>query len=134
MATVGIVYSGLTHDAATRLVSASLGLIVFAGPHLPLKLRLMTTNGDDTTNGTEVSGGLYIAQTYTPAAADEREASNAADIVFSSLPDCEVVGVEIWDTKLVPYRTWLGSLDEPITVTDGEDFTFPANSCWVQIG
>lgn len=95
-----------------------------AAPTRPpgLSLRLMTTNGDDATAGTEVSGGSYAAQSLTLDAAASGATSNSATISYTGMPACTVVGVEIWDTSGTPRRIWWGALTASKTVNAGDIF------------
>lgn len=79
----------------------------------PIRVRLMTTNGTATANGTEVAtGGGYTAGTGAPtvtfsAATAGGKASNSA-VNVTNYPRAEsVVGIELWDS--VPARKWFGS-------------------------
>jgi hypothetical protein len=95
-------------------------------PTTPLKVALVTANGDDATAGTEVTGGSYARQTLTVAAATGGATSNSADIVFSGMPAATVVGVEVWDTAGTPVRLWYGPLTASRTVSAGDDFKLAA--------
>jgi hypothetical protein len=72
----------------------------------PLKLRLMTANGTDAANGTEVTGGSYVSQTIVFTTATTGTASNTAQIQYAGMPACTVVGFEIWDSNATPKRIW----------------------------
>jgi hypothetical protein len=84
-------------------------------PTTPLKVRLMTANGDDATPGTEVTGGSYVAQTVTFTTG-----ANAADVTFTGLPACTVVGAEIWDSAGTPKRWWAGAATASKTYQAGD--------------
>lgn len=91
-----------------------------------LSVRLMTANGTDSTTGTEVAGGSYAAQSVTFSAASAGATSNAADLSFTGMPACTVVGVEVWDTSGTPRRLWWGALSAPKTVNAGDTFEIAA--------
>lgn len=61
---------------------------------------LMTVAEDDTgTAGTEVSGGSYARQTATFDAAASGATQNSANIDFTDMPACTVVGIAIYDAS-----------------------------------
>jgi hypothetical protein len=97
-------------------------------PTTPLKVALVTAAGDDATAGTEVTGGSYTRQTLTVGAASAGAVSNSADLVFSGLPACTVVGWEIWDSAGSPVRWWYGPLNTSRTVLAGDEYRIPAGS------
>lgn len=82
-------------------------------PTAPLSARLMTANGSDSAAGTEVvnaGGSTYAAQTVAfSAAVGTGTSSNSADLVFTNMPTCTVVGLEIWDSNGTPFRWWWGA-------------------------
>lgn len=120
----------LTDVAEARVLNWLTGNTTTA-PTLPLKLRLMTANGSDSTPGTEVvngGGSAYAAQTVAiGAATGTTQATNGADVVFTNMPAATVVGVEIWDSAGTPFRWWWGAatankttnLGDPLTVLAG---------------
>ncbi len=89
----------------------------------PLELRLMESTGDASTNGTEVSGGSYVPQSITLAAASGGTATNSGDINFTNMPAVSggVPGFEIWDST--PQRVWLGTFTSSPAVASGQTFT-----------
>jgi hypothetical protein len=96
-------------------------------PTTPLKLRLMSANGTDTTNGTELStasgytaGGLTV--TFGTAAASG-SISTTADVTWTNMPAVTIVGVEIWDTAGTPLRLAYGALTASKTTNAGDTFT-----------
>jgi hypothetical protein len=95
-------------------------------PTTPLKVALVTANGDDATAGTEVTGSSYARQSLTVGAASGGATSNSADLVFSGMPACTVVGVEVWDNAGTPVRLWYGALTASRTVNAGDDFKLSA--------
>lgn len=119
--------SALTTVTANKLLDHLL-LTASYTPTTPLKLRLMTANGDATTGGTQVTGGSYASQTITFSAASGDSAASAADITFTGMPACTVVGVEIWDSAGTPVRLAWGALTSSRTVLASDDLKFPAAS------
>lgn len=102
----------LTDGAEARALNWLTGNTTVA-PTLPLSVRLMTANGSDSVAGTEVvngGGSAYAAQTAAfPAASGTTSTANSADIVFTNMPACTVVGIEIWDSAGTPFRWWWGA-------------------------
>jgi hypothetical protein len=121
------VADNLTNTAENRALDWINGLTSTA-PTTPLKVALVTANGDDATAGTEVTGGGYARQTLTVAAAVSGATSNSADLVFTNMPACTVVGVEIWDSAGAPVRLWYGALSASRAVNAGDDFKLVAGA------
>ncbi|WP_435246356.1 phage tail fiber protein [Streptomyces sp. NRRL F-5630] len=122
----------LTNTAENRCLDFIMGLTTTA-PTAPLRVALVTANGDDATAGTEVTGGSYARQVLSVAAATGGVTSNSADLVWAGLPAVTVVGVEIWDSATTPVRLWYGPLADPRTVAAGDDLKLPAGSLGVSI-
>lgn len=97
-------------------------------PTAPLKVALVTANGDDTTAGAEVVGGSYARQNLSVAAAVNGATSNSADLVWTGMPAATVVGVEIWDSAGSPVRLWYGPLSASRTVAAGDELRLTASS------
>lgn len=120
----------LTDTAEARFLNWLTGNATVA-PVLPLKLRLMTANGSDTTPGTEVTnagGSAYAPQTITfPVAVAGSPVANDTDITFANMPAATIVGAEIWDSAGSPVRWWYGTatankqtnLGDPLKVLTG---------------
>lgn len=94
----------------------------------PIKLALMTANGNDSTPGTEVTGGSYARQTITFGAASSGQIANSAQIDFTGMPSCTVVGIEIYDNAGTPKRLAYGPLTSSRTVTAGDTVQFSASA------
>lgn len=94
----------------------------------PIKLALVTVNGDDATAGTEVSGGSYVRQTITFGAAASGSITNSGTINFTGMPSCTVVGIELYDSAGTPKRLAYGALTSSRTVTAGDTVQFSASS------
>ena len=97
-------------------------------PTAPLKVALVTANGDDATAGTEVAGGSYVRQDLSVAAAVNGATSNSADLVWTGMPAATVVGVEIWDSAGSPVRLWYGPLSASRTVAAGDELRLAAGA------
>jgi hypothetical protein len=97
-------------------------------PTAPLKVALVTANGDDASAGTEVTGGSYARQNLSVAAAVSGATSNSADLVWTSMPAATVVGVEVWDSAGTPVRLWYGALTASRTVAAGDELRLTAGT------
>lgn len=93
-------------DTAENLILDHINGTTAWTPTGPLKLRLMTANGTDSTAGTEVTGGSYASQTITFAASSAGAATNSNALSYTSMPSCTVVGFEVWDSNATPKRLW----------------------------
>ena len=122
----------LTNTGENRALDWILGGSPTA-PTAPLKVGLVTANGDDASAGTEVTGGGYARQTLSVGAAVSGATSNSADLVWTNMPACTVVGVEIWDSAGTPVRLWYGSLSVNRTVSAGDDFKLVAGALTLSI-
>ena len=52
--------------------------------------------------------------------------SNDADILFTGMPACTVVGIEIWDSAGSPVRLWHGPLAANKTLGAGDELKLAA--------
>jgi len=84
-------------------------------------MALVTAVGNDTTAGTEVTGGSYTRENLSVAAAVNGAVTNSADLTFTGMPACTVVGWEIWDSADTPVRWSYGPFDASKTVADGDE-------------
>jgi len=94
----------------------------------PIKLALVTANGDDATPGTEVTGGSYARQTITFSAAASGSIANSASISFAGMPAATVVGIEIYDSAGTPKRLAYGALTTSRVVTAGDTVQFASSA------
>ncbi len=94
----------------------------------PIKLALVTANGNDATPGTEVTGGSYARQTITFSAAASGSISNSASISFAGMPAATVVGIEIYDSAGTPKRLAYGALTTSRVVTAGDTVQFASSA------
>lgn len=98
-------------------------------PTLPLKLKLMTANGNDASAGTELStSGGYTAggSTVVFAVASAGAVATSADVSWTNMPAATIVGVEVWDTAGSPVRLAYGALSASKTTNSGDTFTITA--------
>jgi hypothetical protein len=102
-------------------------------PTTPLTVALVTAAGDDATAGTEVTGGSYARKTLTVGAASGGAVANSADLDWTGMPACTIVGWEIWDSAGTPVRWWYGPLDANKTLAAGDEFLLPAGSLQLSI-
>lgn len=94
----------------------------------PAKLALMTSNGNDSTPGTEVAGGSYARQTIAFDAASGGSIANNAVINFTGMPVATVVGIEIYDSAGTPKRLAYGALTANKTTASGDTLQFAIGS------
>lgn len=94
----------------------------------PIKARLMTANGTDSSNGTELgtSGGYTaLGQTITfGSAAASGSISNTVACTWTNMPATTIVGLELWSSDGTPKRLWYGALSSSKTVASGDTFEF----------
>lgn len=94
----------------------------------PIKLALVTANGDDASAGTEVTGGSYARQTIAFDAAASGLIDNNAAISFTGMPAVTVVGIEIYDSAGSPKRLAYGPLTSSRVVTSGDTVQFASGA------
>lgn len=127
----------LTDGAEARTLNWLTGNTTTA-PTLPLKVRLMTANGSDSTPGTEVvnaGGSTYTAQSVTVGAATgTTQATNTADVVFTNMPAATIVGIEIWDSAGTPFRWWWGPATASKTTNLGDTLKILAGALVLTMG
>jgi hypothetical protein len=121
------VADNLPNTIENQLLDALVGTSPFSVT-TPIKLALMTANGDDGTAGTEVSGGSYARQTIAFDAASSGQISNNAVINFTGMPAATVVGIEIYDSAGTPKRLAYGALTASKTTASGDTLQFAASS------
>jgi hypothetical protein len=121
------VADNLSNTAENRIMDWLFGNTTTA-PTGALKVALVTAAGDDATAGTEVTGGSYVRKTLTVGAASGGTVANSADLDWTGMPACTVVGWEIWDSAGTPVRWWYGPLDVNKTLAAGDEFKLPAAS------
>ena len=117
----------LTNTAENKMLDALVGTASYSAD-TPIKLALVTANGNDATAGTEVSGGSYARQTITFNAAASGSIDNDVVISFTNMPTCTVVGIELWDSAGTPARLAYGSLTASKALTSGDTLEFAIGS------
>lgn len=120
------IVSALHPTSATKTIGAL--TITF-----PIKIRLMTANGNSTTAGTELtSGGSYVAGTGLSIGANwaavsgGSQATNAI-VSQTNMPAATIVGIELWDSNGTPKRTEWGSITSKTTVA-GDTLSFASGA------
>ena len=86
----------------------------------PVKLALVTANGDDASAGTEVTGGSYARQTIAFDAAASGATQNSGNIDFANMPACTVVAVGIFDAASAGNLLVHGTLTANKTLDAGD--------------
>lgn len=119
--------ANLTLTASNQALAWMLGLSA-TGPTGTLKVALVTAVGTASTAGTEVTGGGYSRQSLVVAAPVGGATSNSADLVWTNMPACTVVGVGVWDSAATPVRWWFGALTASRTVAAGDELRLVAGS------
>lgn len=115
--------SGLTTNAANRVIDATHGTTTLTAASTPVKIRLTTSAPTAAAAGTEVTGGSYAAQTLTMGAASAASAANSAALTYSSMPVATVVGVDEFDNAGTPFRWWFAQLAASRTTASGDTLT-----------
>jgi hypothetical protein len=100
-------------------------------------IRLMTTNGSSTVNGTQLSGGSYVTNTGITYATGTSGAFSApaysagsgtvqtnTSLSQAGMPAATVAGIEIWDSAGTPLRWLWGALASAITTNNGDTLSF----------
>jgi hypothetical protein len=124
--------SNLDQTFSNGLLQASIGGS-FTPPTTPITCRLMTANGTNTSNGTELAtSGGYVSGTGAPdatfaSASGGSMASNAA-VTVTNMPATTINGVELWDSEGSPKRLWWGALTSAKTTNSGDTFTIASGS------
>ena len=94
----------------------------------PVKARLMTANGSDSSNGTELGtsqGYTALGQTITfGSAASGGSIANTAACTWTNMPASTIVGLELWSSDGTPKRLWYGALAASKSPASGDTFDF----------
>lgn len=99
----------------------------------PFKLRLMSTAGSNTANGTELTatgytaGGNSMGATAFGAPASGVQSNSNSVTWTAGAAWAAVLGIEIWDTAATPLR-WLQGTITSVTLANGNTLTFPVAS------
>jgi hypothetical protein len=122
----------LSNTAENAALNFTLG-VAATGPTGQLTVALVTAAGNDATAGTEVTGGSYARKNLTVASAVNGGTGNSADLVWTGMPACTIVGWEIWDSAGTPVRWWYGPLDADKTLAAGDEYTIAASGLTLAI-
>lgn len=127
----GQVADNLTDVVENELLDALVGNAAYS-VSTPIKLALVTSNGNDASPGVEATGGGYTRQTITFGAATGGSLSNNSTIQFGNMPTTTVVGIELYDNagKRVAY----GPLTASKSLTSGDTLQFAAASVALTLG
>ena len=104
----------------------------------PYHLRLMTTAGSNTVNGTEANstncpgytaGGSTLGTQFCAAPSGAVQGNSNAVTWNATGTWTTVNGIEVWDTAGTPLRWLQGALADPVSgVVNGDSVTFAAGS------
>jgi hypothetical protein len=123
----------LDQTRANQLLEAIHAVTTLTASTSPTRVRLMTTVGSATANGTELAtSGGYTSGTGAPsvtwaAAATGSEATNAI-VSVTNMPATTINGIEIWDSNATPKRQELGSLTTARTTASGDTLSFASGA------
>lgn len=121
----------LTDVVENELLDALVGTAVYS-VSTPIKLALVSSNGNDSSPGVEVVGGSYSRQTITFSAASGGTISNNATVTFGNMPTITVVGIELWDNA--GKRLAYGPLTASKSLSAGDTLQFAASSVTLTLG
>jgi hypothetical protein len=103
------------------------GAVTGLGTTTTIKAKLMTANGTDSANGTELgTSGGYTAGGATitfGSAAASGSISNTVACTWTNMPVATITGLELWSTG-TPARLWYGPLAASKTTASGDTFEF----------
>lgn len=105
---------------ATAVLQGMLGVAAFpTSATSPMQLKLMTVNGNMTSNGTELGGAGYAASglsgyfgaptTAGGAGPTSQGMTAAAALSWTAGAAWTITGFEIWDNAAVKLRWWFGT-------------------------
>ncbi|MFZ3592314.1 phage tail fiber protein [Streptomyces sp. BH104] len=123
----------LSNTAENLLMDWINGVGTPTRPTTQLKVALLTAVGDDATAGTEVTGGSYARKNLSVAASTGGATTNSADLLWTGMPACTIVGWEIWDNAGTPVRLWYGPLGASQTLPAGSEFKITAGGLALSI-
>ena len=115
-------------------------------------IRLMTVNGNSTSNGTELAGGSYVQGTgvqygtgaggcFTAASygTGSGSTSNGTAVSQAGMPAATITGIEIWDSAgtapayAASHRWWWGALSSSVTTNNGDTLSFAIGAVTVTL-
>lgn len=130
--------ANIDQNEAKRLLAASLGQATYTAPTTGINVGLFTSTGSSTAAGTEVTGGSYARQAYTPGAPSSATPSVIANtnvISFTGMPACTVTSAELYDQNGSPRRAYFGTLTGGNkTVGAGDTISFAAAALTISLG
>lgn len=127
----------------TNIVATTMNFWLNAGAALtaltqPFKLRLMSAQGSNTANGTEMTGSNFPGYTAggnsmgSPAfganSAGVSASSNAVSWTATGTQTAAIVAVEVWDTQATPKRALQGAITSINGLVNGNTLTFAAGA------
>ena len=121
----------LTDIVENELLDALVGNAAFS-VSTPIRLALVTANGNDATPGTEVVGGSYARQTIAFSASANGNTTNSGIVSFGNMPTTTVVGIELYDNA--NKRLAYGPLSASKALTAGDTLQFAATSVSITLG
>lgn len=118
----------LDQAEASRLLRNSLGIAAGTTPTTPINGRLMSANGSASSNGTQVTGGSYAAQSISAALGTESNGTvtTISAVSYTGMPAITTTGMEAWDSAGTPKRGWWAALAANKTTASGDTLTFAA--------
>lgn len=123
----------LDQTRANQILEAIHAVTTLTASTSPTRVRLMTTVGSATANGTELAtSGGYTSGAGAPsvtwaAAATGSEATNAI-VSVTNMPATTINGIEIWDSNATPKRQELGNLTTARTTASGDTLSFASGA------
>lgn len=116
---------------ARKLLDHTHGVSALTMPSA-LSVRLITANGSDAANGTELTtGGGYVTGTgapltFAPATNSSPTSSGiSSPVTFTNMPAATITGIEIWAGSS---RVEFGALVQPRTTAPGDTLSFAAGA------
>jgi hypothetical protein len=122
------VANNIVQAEASRLLDASFGVASYTAPTGAMKLALVSTNGTNTSAGTEISGGSYARQTITMGSASAGANASSGAINFTNMPAVTTTGVDVFDSNGTPRRAWWGALTASKTTASGDTLSFASGA------
>ncbi len=131
--------SAITNVRAINYLDAEFRAVAFAPLGTARRLKLIATNGNEATAGTEIAtGGGYAAggpaiafnAATTDAAAPATFSGRIGNAALSitNMPAATVRGIEITDNATTPIRAAWGALTTERTTAAGDTLSFAADS------
>lgn len=140
--------SGMASGVAVSCINGMIGKTAFgAFGGTSTKLKLMSTAANEGADGTEISGGSYVAggisATVSSTFGAGSYSSGVATIVNSGAAITQVnmptvggsgvISASLWDTGGTPVRWWWGDLTTGVVTNLGDTLTFNTSSVAIQL-